>query len=75
MNKKETTTDDLARMVQKGFENTATKSDVSELRSDMPEVNLRLDRIENPLLRAHENRIERLEDKMRIVETAMEVSA
>lgn len=70
--------DHLAGMVAKGFENTATKKDVSglETRLDgidkrLDGIDVRLDHIENLLIRAHENRIERLEDKVRILETAL----
>jgi len=79
MSKKETTIDDLARMVQKGFENTATKDDLVEVNTRLDGMDKRFDKIdtrdhiENLLLRAHDNRIERLEDKMRVVETALEV--
>jgi len=72
---KGTTTDDLARMVQKGFdgvdkklEKTATKEDLA---STEAKLETRLDGIENLLLRALENRIERLEDDMRVVKTTL----
>ncbi len=68
---KETTIDDLARMVQKGFEETATRGDVSEINTRLDKMDTHLDHIENLLIRAHENRLEILEDKMRIIETAM----
>lgn len=61
----------LAGMVAKGFENTSTKKDISEINTRLDRVDERLDRIENLLIRAHENRIERLEDKVRILETAL----
>lgn len=68
----------LASMVAKGFENTSTKKDISEINTRLDHVDKRLDgiderldRIENLLIRAHENRIERLEDKVRILETAL----
>ena len=34
-------------------------------------IDQRLDKIENLLIRAHENRIERLEDVMRVVKTKL----
>ncbi len=70
MVKKSITTDELARMVQKGFENTATADDVAGVYTRLDKIDTRLDRIENILIRAHENRIERLEDKMRVMEVA-----
>ena len=56
--------DDLAAMTARGFEETATKSELGEVRT-------RLDRIENILLRDHNNRIERLEDKLLQVEVIL----
>lgn len=80
--KKGITIDDLAMMVQRGFENTATKDyvdkhfDAIDKRFDAVDkrldgIDIRLNRIENLLLRAHENRIEILEDKMRQVQTTL----
>lgn len=63
--------DGLASMVARGFEHTATKKDISEVRTRLDGIDDRLDRIENLLIRAHENRIERLEDKVRVLETAL----
>ena len=58
----------LARLVADGFgrvENQigglATKEELTELREEM---NDRFDRVENILYRGHDNRIEKLEDKM-----------
>lgn len=46
-NKKiETTLDDLAIMVQKGFAETATKAELGEVKTELGEVNKWLDRIE-----------------------------
>ncbi len=56
-----TTVDNLAMMTARGFERTATKEDLNNLREEM---NDRFDIIENIKFRGHENRIERLEDKM-----------
>ena len=44
MAKKNTTIDDLAVMVQKGFSETATKSELKSLKFEM---NQRFDKIEN----------------------------
>lgn len=70
----------LAVMVQKGFEETASKTEllgvegelgglkgeVSGLKGEMKEVVKRLDRIEYGMV-SHDRRLEILEDKMRIV--------
>src|SRR3989338_6863257 len=67
--------DGLAAMVSRGFEETATKAELEdvrvELKGEMSEVKMRLDRIENILLRDHNNRIERLEDKLLQVEVIL----
>jgi len=49
--------DDLVAATASGFQETATKTELGE-------VNTRLDRIEHVLLRDHNNRIERIEDKL-----------
>ena len=81
--KNKAATDTLAVMVQKGFEETATdirgvKEEVKDLRGEMNErfnkVDERLDRIENILIRAHENRIGRLEDGLRVVKTRLKIA-
>ncbi len=73
MPKKETTINDLAVMVQKGFIGVDKKiTDVASKMArkvDMEEgfkgINKRLDRIERVLLSEHEQRIERLEDDVK----------
>lgn len=73
--------DDLARMTQNGF--SGVQKDISSLQTEVHDgfkamddrfekVEKRLDRIENILLRAHENRIEKLEDQMRVTMTRLE---
>ena len=59
MKNKNVTIDDLATMVQKGFNETAKKS---EMELGFKEVNKRLDKIENLILADHKKRIERLEE-------------
>ena len=82
--KKVTTIDDLARMVQKGFENTASAQELGDFRAEantrferidtrFNKVETRLDNMENRFIGAHENRIERLEDDMRQVKTALKI--
>lgn len=73
--KKETTLDDLAIMVQKGFSETArdfseVKTGLGEVKKELVDANNRLDRIEFHT-NTHERRIEILEDKMRIVSTKL----
>jgi hypothetical protein len=62
MVKKNITTEDLARMVQKGFEETAKRNEVNS-RFDI--IENRLDKIEKLILADHKRRIERLEDEMK----------
>ena len=78
MPKKNTTIEDLARMVKKGFDDTASKSDIKGLRSDIEElksyvgelkldvkdVKNRLDNIERLILKQHGERIINLERRM-----------
>jgi hypothetical protein len=69
------TADNLAISTARGFENTAAKEDLAVLRQEMNarfnETTMRLDRIEGALYRALDNRIERLEDRVRVVETSL----
>ena len=68
MKKKVVTIEHLARMIKKGFDETASKVDVmatrTEMRKGFAEVYKRLDRIENLILADHRRRIERLETEM-----------
>ncbi|OGM12020.1 hypothetical protein A2V80_01775 [Candidatus Woesebacteria bacterium RBG_16_39_8b] len=58
MKKKEITIDDLARMVQKGFLETAKKTEVDK-RFDR--IDNKLENIEKVLIAEHRRRIEKLE--------------
>ncbi len=60
--KKNITLNDLARMIARGFEETAKQKEV-DLR--FGEVNERLDRIEKILFWDYKNRIEKLEDHVK----------
>lgn len=65
MKGKNITIDELAMMVQRGFNETAKKTDV-DMRFDgvdkrLDKVEKRLDRIEKLILSDHKERIERLE--------------
>lgn len=62
MKKKNITIDDLAIMVQKGFEETAKKVDVDNLSKS---VDKRFERIEKLILSDYKMRIEKLEGEMR----------
>jgi DNA anti-recombination protein RmuC len=66
---KAVTTNELARMVQRGFEAVDERFDGVDRRFEavdkrFDKVEARLDRIENILLRGYDNRLERLEDFM-----------
>ena len=75
MDKGEITIEDLARMVQKGFDETAKKIDMDARFDGVQErfnaVEMRLDRIEKFLLEEHRRRIEKLEDQMQEVRNAL----
>ena len=74
LNMKKTTLDDLARMTQNGFSSIKNDMDgqFTGVNKRFDEIDSRLNRIENILIRTHENRIEKLEDTMRIVLTRLE---
>ena len=59
MKKKKITIDKLALMIGNGFSETNEK-----VENGFKEVNARLDRIENTLIKNHEARIKRLEDAL-----------
>ena len=63
----------LAGMVQKGFQETASKGDIRDLREDMRSMAKKLDRIENRILEEHAHRINLLEDDMKRLKDAMQV--
>jgi len=67
-NEKEVTLDDLAGMVQRGFEETAKTKEVN---SRFDAVEKRLERIENLFIEEHRRRIERLEGEMKEVRDAL----
>jgi len=68
MKKKNITIDDLARMVQHGFDATDKKMD-----KGFRSVDNRLDRIESFLLKQHSQKIEFLEKRMHRLEEALAV--
>lgn len=78
---KETPIEELARIVASGFDDTATKQDVGELRADVTEgfaaVNATLNRIENRLsniedriLADYGGRISRIEERLKMKKAA-----
>ncbi|KKP42108.1 MAG: hypothetical protein UR46_C0031G0004 [Parcubacteria group bacterium GW2011_GWA1_33_6] len=68
MKNKNVTIDQLAGMVQKGFNETAKKSEM-DLR--FKEVNKRFDRIENILIKQHSEEIEYLKKRVGKLEEAL----
>ncbi|OHA61961.1 MAG: hypothetical protein A2117_00130 [Candidatus Wildermuthbacteria bacterium GWA2_46_15] len=70
MKVKNITIDDLARMVAKGFSETAKRAEVS-LRFD--KIDGRLDRIEKLILANHKVRIERLEEEVKYLKELLAV--
>ena len=77
MAKKAVTTEDLARMVKEGFDNTATKGELGLLRVEtkdgLNEVKRRLDRIEYKMIEKHEHRIEMLEERVKEIGSALSI--
>lgn len=77
MDKGEVTIEDLARMVQEGFEDTAKKIDMDARFDAVDErfnvMETRLDRIEKFLLAEHQRRIERIEDDVRVLKDALNI--
>jgi hypothetical protein len=71
---KNTTIDDLARMINEGFKSTATKSDLTAVQSDMAslrsEMTAGFEPIEYLLLAKQEQRLNELEARMKKLEDA-----
>ena len=61
MEEKKVAIEDLVVMVKKGFDETAKQIDID---SRFDKIEVRLDRIEETLLKNHEIRIKRLEDAL-----------
>ena len=68
MVKKNITIDELAVMVQKGFEETAKKADMDlrfeQVDKRFDKMDKRFDKIENLFIANHKKRIEKLEDEL-----------
>ena len=74
MAKKKVTIEDLARITKSGFDAVDKRFNEVDKRFEQvdlrfDQIDARFDHIENLLIRAHENRIEKLEDEMRILKT------
>ncbi|MBU4275039.1 hypothetical protein KKE19_04490 [Patescibacteria group bacterium] len=65
MKKKNITIDDLAIMVQKGFDKTSTKEQVEKLEYRIDKVEKSLEVIQNLIIEGHRKRIERLETEVK----------
>jgi len=65
MAKKNTTIDDLAVMVQKGFEKTSTKEQVDHLESRVIRLEKNVATIKDLILEGHKKRIVKLEDEVK----------
>jgi len=74
---KKITIEDLARMVQKGFSETAKKIELEsvaeEMRKGFKAVDERFDKIEKLILADHKRRIEKLEEDIRDLKNLLAV--
>jgi hypothetical protein len=77
MKTRKITIEDLARMVQKGFSETAKKIELEGLREEMKKgfkvVDERFDKIEKLILADHKRRLEKLEEEMRDLKNLLAV--
>lgn len=75
--KKNTTINDLAVMVQQGFQEAARQLDLTAKQEDMHQrfnvVEERLDRIERIVLGEHKHRIEQLEAEVKNIKDAFAI--
>lgn len=71
MEEEKITNEQLARMINKGFENTATKADISGVNDRLDKVEKHLTRIEKTILAEQGRRIEGLEADMKAVKEAI----
>ena len=67
--------ENLAVSTQRNFDSLGREMNgrFDEVDKKFEAVELRFDRIENLLMRAHENRLEKLEDNMRLVKTKLSI--
>ncbi len=71
MAKKNITIDQLAVMINKGFEKTATKEQLQKIDLRLSNVENKLDKIEKSILDDHKERIEKLESKVTYLENVL----
>ena len=67
------TLDELAAMVKRGFDQTATKEDTAT-KDDIKRIEQRIDILEYRVLNSHANRLETLEDDVRRIKTTLGIS-
>jgi len=65
MKSKNVTIDELAVMVQKGFEKTSTKEQVEHLEFRLDKVEKNLVMVKDLIIEGHKKRIEKLENEMK----------
>ena len=65
MAKKNITIDDLAVMVQKGFEKTSTKDQVEQLEFRVVKVEKNLETVKDLIVENHKKRIEKIEAEIK----------
>lgn len=68
MAKKGTTTDELAVMINRGFEETAKKKDLDEVKIDLADVKDRVENIEKLLLKQYNFEIKELKQRVKRME-------
>ena len=70
---KKTTIEDLARMMTKGFDQTATKKQMENVILRLDKIEVRVAKIDAILLADHKLRLEKLEQKVGDLEDQMRV--
>lgn len=75
MPKKNTTTEDLARMIAKGFSETAKESDLVKLKKEVADLRIEtkegFEHMEKVVLSDYKRRIEKLEIEMKELKNAL----
>ena len=77
---KKITTEELAVMIKRGFDETAKKVDMearfeeTATKQDVADIRRDITRIENILIEGLQRRLERVEDDMRLVKTKARIS-
>ena len=73
MPKKQITTDQLAVMIKRGFDDTAKKKDLDEVKFQVGHIEERLENIEKLLLKQHSFQIQNHEKRLKRIESLMAV--